>query len=217
MLASLCCLHAHERTPACMRHAVLWASQEEQRRGQAQPRVTYVYQLETAAAVQTLRQAALPAATVDVTQTLPAARLKIVHASRECCRRMPDMLLCIRDNFDMTPALEDTALQNDAIAESFISVLFQHGRLRCRQQLHWPELDCIPCDRAAHRRPCSALLLPDRRLIHGTGAARRGSWGPLRRMCMRSRTTQVPSWARYLALCCSSGSSSSARHARCPA
>ena len=49
-----------QKQPACLRHAVLWAFQEEQRRGQAQPRLTYVYQLETAAAVQTLRQAALP-------------------------------------------------------------------------------------------------------------------------------------------------------------
>ncbi len=50
------------------------------------------------------------------------------------------MLLCIRDNFEMTPAVEDTSLQPGAVAESFMNVLFQHGRLRCRQHIHWPGL-----------------------------------------------------------------------------
>ena len=51
--------------------------------------------------------------------------------SKPALRRMPDMLLCIRDNFEMTPALEDTTHDSAAVAESFMNVLFQHGRLRC--------------------------------------------------------------------------------------
>ena len=64
----------------------------------------------------------------------------VLAPSRECCRRMPDMLLCIRDNFEITPAPEDTSLQTGAVAESFLNVLFQHGRLRCLQHLNGPVL-----------------------------------------------------------------------------
>ncbi len=73
------------------------------------------------------------------------------------------MLLCIRDNFEMTPAPEDTSLQAGAVAESFMNVLFQHGRLRCRQHLHWRVIDCVRPDRASAQDapscPVTTLLL----------------------------------------------------------
>ncbi len=40
------------------------------------------------------------------------------------------MLLCISDNFELESS-DDDSLENEAIAESFMEVIFQHGRLRC--------------------------------------------------------------------------------------
>ena len=39
------------------------------------------------------------------------------------------MLLCIRDSFELASPSEGS-LQHEAVAEAFMEVIFQHGRLR---------------------------------------------------------------------------------------
>ena len=70
------------------------------------------------------------------------------------------MLLCIRDNFELEPSEEDS-LQDEAVAESFMEVIFQHGRLRCDKFLFetnplLPDLCFAP---HAHTSDRAVLLL----------------------------------------------------------